>query len=140
MLVIPALKPSLACVPQVVDYPAHNYSLFILGVLILWFGWYGFNPGSATAILGAGTSNAVQVAAVNTTLAPATSGLTALFCKAMLSKFRTGAHNTQLLLVAAAGALQSRESYTQRMPQCCRGASNTTLGPSHLLCALCSRV
>ena len=74
-----------------VNYPAHNYSLFILGVLILWFGWYGFNPGSSTAILGAGLSNPVQVAAVNTTLAPCTAGLTALFCRAMLSKYRTGA-------------------------------------------------
>jgi len=78
------------CVTQVVDYPAHNYSLFILGVMILWFGWYGFNPGSQTAILLAGTSNPVQVAAVATTLAPATSGLTALFVKATLSKMRTG--------------------------------------------------
>ncbi len=77
--------------PQVVDYPAHNYSLFILGVLILWFGWYGFNPGSETAILGAGTSNPVQVAAVATTLAPCASGLTALFVKAMIVRFRTGA-------------------------------------------------
>lgn len=78
------------CVTQVVDYPAHNYSLFILGVMILWFGWYGFNPGSQTAILLAGTSNPVQVAAVATTLAPATSGLTALFVKAAISKMRTG--------------------------------------------------
>ena len=76
---------------QAVDYPAHNYSLFILGVLILWFGWYGFNPGSQTAILAAGTSNPVSVAAVCTTLAPCSAGLTALFVKAMLSKIRTGA-------------------------------------------------
>lgn len=46
---------------QAVDYAAHNYSLFLLGVMILWFGWYGFNPGSALAILPAGFSLPVQV-------------------------------------------------------------------------------
>ena len=29
---------------QAVEYAAHNYSLFLLGVMILWFGWYGFQP------------------------------------------------------------------------------------------------
>ena len=87
---MPGLHVQAHAPPQVVDYPAHNYSLFILGVLILWFGWYGFNPGSETAILGAGTSNPVAVAAVATTLAPCASGLTALFVKAMIVRFRTG--------------------------------------------------
>ena len=85
------LDVKLECHLQVVDYPAHNYSLFMLGVMILWFGWYGFNPGSETAILGAGTSNPVAVAAVSTTLAPCSAGLTALFVKAMIVRFRTGA-------------------------------------------------
>lgn len=75
---------------QVVNYPANNYSLFILGVLILWFGWYGFNPGSQTAILPAGQSNSVQVAAVNTSLSPCTAGLTALIVRAGIHKARTG--------------------------------------------------
>ncbi len=76
---------------QAVEFAAHNYSLFLLGVMILWFGWYGFNPGSATAILPAGTSLPVQLAAVNTTLAPCASGFTGLFFKAILTKIRTGA-------------------------------------------------
>jgi Amt family ammonium transporter len=29
----------------------HSASLVVLGTFMLWFGWYGFNPGSFTKIL-----------------------------------------------------------------------------------------
>jgi Amt family ammonium transporter len=41
--------------------PGHNLMLGALGVFILWFGWFGFNPGSQLAISG---DNAFKVAAI----------------------------------------------------------------------------
>src|SRR3989339_19918 len=45
----------------------HNLPLAALGVFILWFGWYGFNPGSTVS----GTNAGIAVIAVTTTLAGA---------------------------------------------------------------------
>ncbi|GAB7081384.1 ammonium transporter [Megalodesulfovibrio paquesii] len=44
--------------------PGHNIPLAALGVFILWFGWFGFNPGSTTAANGT-----VGYIAMNTNLA-----------------------------------------------------------------------
>jgi ammonium transporter, Amt family len=48
--------------------PGHNMPLFGLGVLILWLGWYGFNPGST---LGALDGRFTEVAMVTTLAAAA---------------------------------------------------------------------
>ncbi|WP_129127668.1 ammonium transporter [Geomonas oryzae] len=56
----------------------HSLPLTLLGVGILWFGWFGFNAGSA--IVGAGCSDAAGglagLAFMTTTIAPAAAGLT----------------------------------------------------------------
>ncbi len=51
----------------------HNLPLAALGVMILWFGWYGFNAGSTTA----GNSD-IALIAVNTTLAAAAGAIFAM--------------------------------------------------------------
>jgi Amt family ammonium transporter len=58
--------------------PGHNLPLAALGVFILWVGWYGFNPASQLAIVGADNTNAVMLIAVNTTLAAAAGGILAM--------------------------------------------------------------
>lgn len=85
-----------------VDMAGHNTSLFVLGVMILWFGWYGFNPGSQLAIVTTSGStysiaSAVSNAAVTTSLAPAASGLTGLFFTAVLLKMKTGKHHWDIM-------------------------------------------
>lgn len=80
----------------------HNTSLFVLGVMILWFGWYGFNPGSQLAIISPLAStysyaSAVSNAAVTTSLAPAVAGLTGLCFTALLLKFKTGKHHWDIM-------------------------------------------
>jgi len=58
--------------------PGHNIPMGILGTIILFFGWFGFNPGSSLAFTGAGQLLATT-AAVNTLLAGAAGGLSAMF-------------------------------------------------------------
>jgi len=58
--------------------PGSNLALSALGVLILWIGWYGFNPGSQLAISGADNTNAVMLIAANTTLAAAAGTVAAM--------------------------------------------------------------
>lgn len=58
--------------------PAHNIPLGVLGTIILYFGWFGFNPGSALGFTGASRNLAV-IAAINTMLAGAAAGVSAMF-------------------------------------------------------------
>lgn len=57
----------------------HNIMLAGLGVFILWFGWFGFNPGSQIAASGVQNADAISLIAVNTNLAAAAGALCALF-------------------------------------------------------------
>jgi Amt family ammonium transporter len=54
----------------------HNLGLATLGTLILWFGWYGFNPGST---LGMGDPGLTGLVTVNTTIAACTGALMTMF-------------------------------------------------------------
>jgi Amt family ammonium transporter len=54
----------------------HNIILGAVGGLILWFGWYGFNPGSTLSALDA---QGIGRVSFNTTLAACSAGLAALF-------------------------------------------------------------
>ncbi|SNR68520.1 ammonium transporter [Humidesulfovibrio mexicanus] len=53
--------------------PGHNLPLVALGVFILWFGWFGFNPGSTTA-----AQSNIALIAVTTNLAACMGGVAAM--------------------------------------------------------------
>ncbi|TYH50288.1 hypothetical protein ES332_D10G195300v1 [Gossypium tomentosum] len=70
----------------------HSATLVVIGTFMLWFGWYGFNPGSFNKISSFYTSgnyygqwSAVGRTAVTTTLAGCTAALTTLFGKRILT-------------------------------------------------------
>ena len=56
-----------------------NLTLGALGVFILWFGWFGFNPGSQLAASGTENSLAISHIFITTNLAAAAGGVTAMF-------------------------------------------------------------
>ncbi|RLS34794.1 MAG: ammonium transporter [Planctomycetota bacterium] len=56
--------------------PGHNMSLAFIGCLVLWFGWFGFNPGSTMSVAADGGA-AASLVAVNTNMAAAAATLTA---------------------------------------------------------------
>ncbi|EHQ26213.1 ammonium transporter [Mucilaginibacter paludis] len=56
--------------------PPHNLTLAAIGGFILWFGWYGFNPGST---LSAMDMQGIGRIAANTTLAACGGGMAAMF-------------------------------------------------------------
>lgn len=63
--------------------PGHNMTSAALGVLILWLGWFGFNPGSTMAAM---DGKAIAHILVNTNLAAASASLSALVTAWLLLK------------------------------------------------------
>ncbi|NWJ50231.1 MAG: ammonium transporter [Bacteroidetes bacterium] len=64
---------------------AHSLPLATIGAFLLWFGWYGFNPGSTLS--GMDIQGIGRVAA-NTTLAACTGSLAAMLCALWLGPFK----------------------------------------------------
>jgi len=61
----------------------HNMSMVTLGGLVLWFGWFGFNPGST---MGVGDGSAIAHVAVTTNTAAATAILSSTIMSWALQK------------------------------------------------------
>ncbi|MFR9623443.1 MAG: ammonium transporter [Rikenellaceae bacterium] len=58
--------------------PGHNLTFAALGVFLLWFGWFGFNPGSQLAAASEGDAMAISLTFVTTNLAAAAGAVAAL--------------------------------------------------------------
>ena len=58
--------------------PGHNLTIAALGVFILWFGWFGFNPGSQLAASGDANAKAISHVFLTTNLAACAGGFMAL--------------------------------------------------------------
>ena len=59
--------------------PGHSLTLAALGVFILWFGWFGFNPGSQLAASGEVNRQAISHTFMTTNLAAVCGGLATMF-------------------------------------------------------------
>jgi Amt family ammonium transporter len=59
--------------------PGHSLTLASLGVFILWFGWFGFNPGSQLAASGEVNRVAISHVFLTTNLAAVAGGLATMF-------------------------------------------------------------
>ncbi len=81
--------------PRVI--PGHNITLAALGTFILWFGWFGFNPGSTFSA----HHLRIAVIAVNTTLAASAASLAAM----LVILVRTGKFDLGMSLNGALAGL-----------------------------------
>lgn len=88
-----------------VPLPGHSATLVCLGTFMLWFGWYGFNPGSQLAIFGVNNMRSTARAAVVTTIGAGSGGVVNLY----LTYFQTGAWD---LLACCNGLLAGLVSIT----------------------------
>lgn len=87
-----------------VSFPAHSTALQVLGTFILWFGWYGFNPGSALVIANSDSAATAALCAVTTTMAAACGCVTAMFLDSIIEAKKTGEVSYDLTM-AMNGAL-----------------------------------
>jgi len=66
------------------SFAPHQVPFCVLGTFCLWFGWYGFNPGSTLSMSQKETAYQAGLVAVNTTLAPCVAGLVVFALRAFL--------------------------------------------------------
>ncbi|MDX6503529.1 MAG: ammonium transporter, Amt family [Gaiellaceae bacterium] len=80
--------------------PGHNIPFAVLGTLILWFGWFGFNPGSTLSVDFGGFGFFAYVA-TTTNLAAATGAVTGI----VIAWIKMGKPDVSMMLNGALGAL-----------------------------------
>jgi len=76
----------------------HNMSMVTLGGLVLWFGWFGFNPGST---MGVGDGSAIAHIAVTTNTAAAT----AIFSSIVVAWITMGKPDLSMIINGALAGL-----------------------------------
>ena len=89
----------------------HSSGLQALGFMLLWFGWYGFNPGSALLLNVDDKGSIAAHAAVTTTFGGAISGLSALTINALMKRWQTGEYKVDLV-TAINGAMTGLAAIT----------------------------
>src|SRR6184192_4228667 len=80
--------------------PGHNIPYAVLGTLILWFGWFGFNPGSTLSVDYGGFGFFAYVA-LTTNIAAAAGAVTGM----IVAWLRLGKPDISMMLNGALGAL-----------------------------------
>lgn len=90
---------------SITAFKGSSASLYVLGTLLLWYGWYGFNPGSNLGISNYILASSVPRTAICTTLSAGAGAV----CAMLLSFWRT---KTWDLLQACTGALAGMVAVT----------------------------
>jgi Amt family ammonium transporter len=93
------------------DFPPHSVALQVLGTFILWFGWFGFNPGSALVIDNPDSAATAALCAVTTTISAATGCATAMFFDSVIEAKKSGQASYDLTM-AMNGALSGLVAIT----------------------------
>jgi len=68
------------------EFEAHSLPLVVLGTFILWFGWYGFNPGSTLQMHSKEVGAIAAQVAMNTTMSAATGGITVFTIRYLMTR------------------------------------------------------
>lgn len=86
---------------KITAIPGHNLPLAAVGAFILWFGWFGFNPGSTLAAVG--NWEMIGTVATNTFLASAAGGIATM----IFTHFRNGKMDITMVINGVLAGLVS---------------------------------